>query len=130
MRKRGDNGKSTVTSKSTLRLEVGYKAAGGPLTLLNEEQWGSWSACADIARPMHMVAAAGQTEIVIVAGCLASAASFLGSGWHWAIAKKGADKMHDRQTCGVVGPEQQLCLGQSSLALCGIAWLSARPGWA
>lgn len=60
---------------------------------------------------------------------LVQQAGFLGNGGN-GQSERGADRMHDRQTCGVVGPGQQLCLGQSSLALGGIAWLSARHGQA
>lgn len=80
--------------------------------------------------PMHRVAAAGQAEIVIVAGCLAAAAAgFLGNGAMGKAKEAPTRCMIARLVVWLV--QSSSCVWViAGLAPCGIAWLSARPGQA
>lgn len=105
------------------------------MALDNKEQWGSSYAHADTRTHTHTHAQCCSSRVdrdrhFCWVPCFYSRIS---RQWGNRQSEEAPTRCMIARLCGVVGPKEQLCLGplgQSSLALCGIAWLSARPGHA
>lgn len=97
-------------------------------TLDNKQQWGSSQAQTRCQTRTHAHSCCSRAERDRHCRRVpCSCSSRLSRQWGNWQSERGADKMHDRQTCGVVGPKWELCLGQSSLAGAGLRGCPPAP---